>query len=81
MSRCTKRISFHLSGTLHREIEEVARQAGRPVAELAREAITRYFDRAGCGPHSVFDVTPFESGAIIRPWGRDEIQDELLGPP
>jgi predicted CopG family antitoxin len=71
-------ISLHVEDEVYRNLKSLAERTGRSVSELIREAMSEYLDRKiGRGP-SLFDVPAHPSGALLKPWTREEILDEML---
>jgi hypothetical protein len=72
-------ISVHVEDEVYRDLKALAERTGRPVSELIREAMSEYLGRkVGRGP-SFLDMEPHPSGALLRPWNRDELLDEMRG--
>ena len=73
-------ISLHVEDEVYRSLKTLAERAGRPVSELIREAMSEYIDRKiGHGP-SLLDLPAHPSGALLKPWTREELLDEMLDP-
>jgi len=72
-----KPISLHVEDEDYRTFKSLAERAGKPVAELIREAMVEYLDRRGKRKGSIFDVPPHPSGPLLAPWTRDELLDEM----
>ena len=75
-----KPISLHVDDDVYRNLKTLAERTGRPVSELIREAMSQYLDRkVGRGP-SLFDMAAHPSGALLKPWTRQDLLDEMLEP-
>lgn len=75
-----KPISLHVDDEVYRNLKSLAERTGRPVSELIREAMSQYLDRkVGRGP-SLFDMPAHPSGALLKPWTRQDLLDEMLEP-
>lgn len=73
-------ISLHVEDEVYRNLKALAEKTGRPVSELIRDAMSEYLDRQiGRGP-SLLDVPAHPSGALLKPWTREELLDEMLDP-
>jgi hypothetical protein len=73
-------ISLHVEDKVYRRLKALAERTGRPVSELIREAMAEYVDRKiGHGP-SLLDLPAHPSGALLKPWTRAELLDEMLEP-
>jgi predicted CopG family antitoxin len=73
-------ISLHVEDEVYRNLKALAEKTGRPVSELIRDAMSEYLDRQiGRGP-SLLDVPAHSSGALLKPWTREELLDEMLDP-
>lgn len=73
-------ISLHVEDEVYRSLKTLAERTGRPVSELIREAMAEYIDRkVGHGP-SILDLPAHPSGALLKPWTREELLDEMLDP-
>jgi hypothetical protein len=73
-------ISLHVEDEVYRNLKALAERTGRAGSELIREAMSEYLDRKiGRGP-SLFDVPAHPSGALLKPWHREELCDEMLDP-
>ena len=72
-------ISVHVDDEDYRHLKALADRSGRPVAELIREAMAEYIARRE-GGSSLLDIEPHPSGALLRPWNREELLDETLDP-
>jgi len=72
-------ISVHVDDEDYRHLKALADRSGRPVAELIRDAMAEYLaHREGGG--SLLEIEPHSSGALLRPWNREELFDEMLDP-
>jgi hypothetical protein len=75
-----KPISLHVEDDVYRTLKALAGRSGRPVAELIREAMAEYLGRkVGRGP-SLLDIPAHPSGALLKPWTREELFDEMIDP-
>jgi hypothetical protein len=72
-------ISVHIDDEDYQRLKTLAERLGKPVAELIREAMTEYLARRE-GSGSLFDLAPHPSGALLQPWEREELLDEMLDP-
>jgi len=72
-------ISVHVEDEDYRNLTSLAERSGRPVAELIREAMAEYLSRSE-GRGSLSELEPHASGALLRPWNREELFDEMLDP-
>ena len=73
-------ISLHVEDDVYRSLKTLAERTGRPVSELIREAMAEYIGRKiGHGP-SLLDLPAHPSGALLKPWAREELFDEMLEP-
>lgn len=70
-------ISVHVQDNDYRSLKDLAERSGRPVAELIREAMAEYLARQE-GSGSLFDLAPHPSGALLEPWKREDLFDEML---
>ena len=71
---------MHVEDEVYRSLKTLAERTGRPVSELIREAMSEYIDRKiGRGP-SLLDLPAHFSGALLKPWTREELLDEMLDP-
>ncbi len=70
-------ISLHVEDEEYRSFKRMAERAGKPVAELIREAMAEYLERRGRRKGSVFDLAPHASGELLRSWTRDELLGEM----
>lgn len=72
-----KSISVHVSETDYAELKSLAASADRPVAELIREAMSRFLlERRQSGP-ALSALAPHRSGRLRSGWTRDELLDEM----
>ena len=71
-------ISVHVSESDYANFKSLAAQAGRPVAELIREAMTRWLVDHRRNGGSLADVQPVDCGAVLRPFDRGEVADEMF---
>jgi hypothetical protein len=71
-------ISVNVSEADYDEFKSLAAQDDRPVAELIRDAMSRWLgDRRRTGP-SLVDIQPVDCGAMLRPFERSEVADEMF---
>ena len=75
--RGMRTISIHVPEPAYLEFKAVAERDGRPVAELIRQAMAAYLERERRSGRSVLDLPPHPSGALLRPWSREEILEEM----
>ncbi len=71
-------ISVHVSDSDYLAFKSLAAQDQRPVAELIREAMSRWLVEHRRSGGSLADVLPVDCGASIRPFERSEIAEELF---
>ncbi|MCC6133294.1 MAG: ribbon-helix-helix protein, CopG family [Acidobacteria bacterium] len=64
--------------TYHR-LRGIARDEGRPIAAVIREAMERYAtrERTAAGK-SILDLEPHDCGPLTEWWTREAIRDEML---
>jgi predicted transcriptional regulator len=72
-----KAISLHVSDPAYQELKALAARTGRPVAELIRQGMGEYLERARTTGRSVLGLAPHESGRLRRSWTRSELLDEM----
>lgn len=77
-TRHMKPISVYLPEKPYQELKSLAARRGRPVAELLREAMTRYLEDERRAAASVLDVPAHPSGRLRKRWTRSELLDEML---
>jgi predicted transcriptional regulator len=72
-------ITIHVSESVYREFQEVARREDRTAAELIRESMTLYLrDRSARGA-SVLELAPLSLGRVKRPLTRNtHLAGEML---
>ncbi|HYH45405.1 MAG TPA: ribbon-helix-helix protein, CopG family [Thermoanaerobaculia bacterium] len=70
-------ISLQVDDHEYQRLRLIAEREGKPVTEVAREALVEYLERHPSRRTSIFEVAPHESGALLRPWSRSELQDEM----
>ena len=73
-----KSISVHVSETDYAELKSLAAGADRPVAELIREAMSRFLDEKKQSGPSLSRLEPHASGQLLRGFARDELLDEMI---
>lgn len=71
-------ISLHVSESDYAAFKSLAAQDERPVAELIREAMSRWLLEQRRSGGSLTDVVPVDCGAPLRPFDRSEVADELF---
>lgn len=71
-------ISVHVSDTDYTEFKSLAAQAGRPVAELIRDAMRRWLAEYHRDGGSLADLKPVDCGAMLVPFDRSEVADEMF---
>lgn len=73
-----KPISIHVSESHYQQFKSLAAQAGRPVAELIREAMARYLEERASRRVSLLKIEPHASGRLVSEWTRSDLYDEML---
>jgi len=73
-----KPVSVYLPEGAYLEMKSLAEQQGRPVAELIRQAMTEFLERKRRNDRSVVELSPHQSGKLLKDWTRSEIFDEML---
>jgi Ribbon-helix-helix protein, copG family len=73
-------ISVYVAEDHYRSFKTLAALSHRPVAELIREAMAAYLKRESRAPRSVLDISPHQSGKMLRTWTRSDLYDEMLEP-
>jgi hypothetical protein len=74
-----KPISVHVPEEEYQALKALAVRRGKPVASLLREAMHRYLVEEQRDGASVLDLPPHRSGALVEPWERHELLDEMRG--
>lgn len=72
-----KPISIHVPERAYQELKSMASRAGRPVAELIRQAMAEYLERERRGGRSLLEVRPHDSGNLLEGWTRAQLVDEM----
>ncbi len=75
-----KPISVHVTEQDYQQFKSLAASAGRPVAELIREAMAMYLVESASGRSSIRELKPHDSGHLLADWTREELYDEMLEP-
>ncbi|MCA9795902.1 MAG: ribbon-helix-helix protein, CopG family [Candidatus Eremiobacteraeota bacterium] len=73
-----KPISIYVGEKDYQEFKSLSARSGRPVAELIREAMSRYLAECRRTGGSLVDLEPHESGELLRDWTRNDLMDEML---
>ncbi|MBI3962779.1 MAG: ribbon-helix-helix protein, CopG family [Deinococcus sp.] len=73
-----KAISIHVPQEAYQELKSLAARTGRPVAELIRQAMVDYLERERSRNWSIADIPPHNSGALLLPWTRHELFEEMI---
>lgn len=60
----------------YRSLKSLAEHTGRSIEELIHEAISQYLEQRG--GRSIFAVSLHDGGALLKPWTREELMDEML---
>ena len=71
-------ISVKLSDADYATLKLLAVQDERPVAELIREAMNRWLVDHRRNGGSLADIRPVDCGAVVRPFDRSEVGDEMF---
>jgi Arc/MetJ-type ribon-helix-helix transcriptional regulator len=71
-------ISLHVPESDYAEFKSLAAQDDRPVAELIREAMRRWLAERRRNGGSLTDVQPIDCGAVLRPFDRAEVVEEMF---
>ncbi|MDY7092881.1 MAG: DUF6290 family protein [Acidobacteriota bacterium] len=72
-------ISLHVNEDDYRRFQAVAEHEGRSVASLIREAMREHLEREATRRDrpSLRDLAPHPSGALLEPWQRSDVYDEM----
>ena len=73
-----KPISIHVSERDYQQFKSLAAQAGRPVSELIREAMSDYLEERVSRRASLLQIQPHPSGRLLADWERSDLYDEML---
>lgn len=73
-------ISIHVSAADYDEFRSLAAQHGRPVAELIREAMSRWLSGHRRDGASLLDLEPIDCGSLLRPFERSDVAEEMFDP-
>ncbi len=73
-----KAISIYVPEGDYQEIKSLSARAGRPIAELIRQAMAEYLVRQRGTARSILNHEPHQSGDLLKAWGRTELLDEML---
>lgn len=71
-------ISVHVAEEPYQRLKSLAAREGRPAAELVREAMEDFLERADSAAHSLLDVPSHDSGKPRKAWTRSGLLDEML---
>ena len=71
-------ISIHVSEADYAAFKSLAAQDERPVAELIREAMSLWLVGHRRTGGSLSDIRPVDCGALLRPYDRSEVADEMF---
>jgi hypothetical protein len=72
-----KPISLYVQDPAYADFKALSERDGRPIAELIRQAMVEYLERERRTARSVLDLAPHPSGALLLPWSREEIFEEM----
>ena len=72
-----KAISVYVPEGPYQELKAIAARAGRPVAELMRQAMIEFLERTRRSQRSVTELAPHDSGAMLADFERHELIDEM----
>ena len=70
-------ISLHVEDEAYARFRKLSELTNKPIAFLIREAMQGYLE-ANQARSSLLAIEPQESGALINPWSRSEIYEEML---
>ncbi|MGE0490985.1 MAG: ribbon-helix-helix domain-containing protein [Vulcanimicrobiota bacterium] len=73
-----KPISIYVGERDYQEFKSLSARLGRPVAELIREAMSRYLRESRRTEGSLLALEAHESGPLLQDWTRAELMDEML---
>lgn len=71
-------ISLHVSESDYAAFKSLAAQDQRPVAELIRMAMRQWLVDESRNGGSLADIRPKDCGAMLRPFERAELTDEMF---
>lgn len=71
-------ISVHVSEADYAAFKSLAAQDERPVAELIREAMSRWLVEQRRNGGSLADIRPVDCGEMLRPFDRSEVGEEMF---
>jgi hypothetical protein len=75
-------IQIEVSDDLLRDMNEFAKQSGRPIADVMQEALQQYRNglKKPAGKHRLIDIPPGRSlGEILKPWNsRAEMLEDFF---
>lgn len=70
---------IHVDDRVYQRMADLASQSGKPVSELAEEAMTQYLTKRPVSEKSLLDIKPFSSrGMRDVPLARHEIFEDML---
>ncbi len=70
-------ISLHVSDSDYEAYKTLAARTSRPVAQLIREAMSRWLSEHPLEAPSLRDVQPVDLGPMLQPFDRAELADEM----
>ena len=70
-------ISLHVSDSDYEAYKTLAARTSRPVAQLIREAMSRWLGEHPLDAPSLRDVRPVDLGPMLQPFDRSELADEM----
>ena len=70
-------ISLHVSDSDYEAYKALASRTSRPVAQLIREAMSRWLSEHPLEAPSLRDVQPVDLGPMLQPFDRAELADEM----
>ena len=71
-------ISIHVTDSDYAEFKSRAAQDERPVAELIREAMRHWLTDQRRSGAALTDLAAIDCGAMLRPFDRHEVADEMF---
>ena len=73
-----KVISVHVAEDAYEGLKALAGRRGQPVAALVRAAMSTYLLQEREQGLSVLTFSAHDSGPLLVPWSRAELQDEMI---
>jgi hypothetical protein len=70
-------ISLHVSDLDYEAYKTLASRTSRPVAQLIREAMSRWLSEHPLEAPSLRDVQPVDLGPMLQPFNRADVADEM----